>query len=226
MVTPEIQSAADLKGKRLAISQVGGSSDFAMRAAVKQLGLDPDTDVTIVSVGGQGERLAAMLAGQVDGTLVSVPETAKARDSGFHELLDMSTLNTPYQHTAIVARNDLLEQDRPTAERFMKAIAEAAWAMKHDRAGTLEVLAKHLLYDPVSDRAALDETYDNLIMKYLQTVPYPTLAGIQQAIEELAAENPQAAGLKAEAATDSTLVGDLEKSGFFAELEHAGHVQP
>ena len=53
-------------------------------------------------------------------------ETVKARESGFHELLDMSTLDAPYQHTAIVAREDFLERDRPAALRFLKAISAAA----------------------------------------------------------------------------------------------------
>jgi NitT/TauT family transport system substrate-binding protein len=226
MVTPAVRTAADLQGKKLAISSVGGSSDFAIRQAVEHLGLAPDRDVQILAVGGQAERMAAMLSGQVDGTLVSVPETVKAREAGFHELLDMSALGVPYQHTALVAREDFLAQDRPTALRFMKAISEAAWQMKQDREGALDVLAELLALDPVADREALEETFDGLIVKYLQTVPRPTLPGIRQAIVELAAENPEAAGARDVDVADESLVDELEHSGFFAALEQGGHVRP
>jgi NitT/TauT family transport system substrate-binding protein len=226
MVRPEVRTAEDLKGKKLAVSSIGGSADFAIRRAVEHLGLDPEVDVEIIAVGGQAERTAAMIGGLVDGTLVSVPETVQAREAGFHELLDLSTLDAPYQHTAIVAREDFLARDRPAALAFLKALSEAAWRMKQDRAGTLDVLAEELALDPVADRAALDETYDGLILKYLETVPFPTLPGIQQAIDELVKENPQAAGVQAARLVDASLVEELQASGFFSALEQGGYARP
>src|SRR5688572_22445172 len=151
MVTPDIQTPEDLIGKAVAISQPGSASDLAVRVALKGLGLEPDEDVAVLAIGGQSERLAALLAGSVSGTLVSVPETAKARELGFHELLDMSTLNTSYQHTTVSARQDFIDDHRDAALRFLKAIAEAATRMKSDREGTVAVVAEYMLLDPVAD---------------------------------------------------------------------------
>jgi ABC-type nitrate/sulfonate/bicarbonate transport system substrate-binding protein len=50
-----------------------------------------DADVTIVSVGGNGVRLAS-LQGQVDGTLLSVPHNKAAVKIGFRELFLMKDL--------------------------------------------------------------------------------------------------------------------------------------
>ncbi len=218
MVAPDIQTPRDLVGKAVAISQPGSASDLAIRVALRGLGLTPDEDVAVLALGGQSERLAALLAGSVSGTLVSVPETAKARDMGFHELLDMSTLNAPYQHTAVTVREEFLTEHRDTTLRFLKAMSEAATRMKSDREGVVAVVAEYMLLDPVADRAALDETYDVLMRSYLQGVPYPTLPGIQAVLDELVAESPSAADMQPEQVVDISLLTELEQSGFFADL--------
>src|SRR5919204_6949551 len=46
-----IKTIQDLKGKRVGVSNKGGSSDIATRASLTANGLDPDTDVEIVAVG-------------------------------------------------------------------------------------------------------------------------------------------------------------------------------
>jgi NitT/TauT family transport system substrate-binding protein len=218
MVSPEIQTPEDLVGKAVAISQPGAASDFAIRVALTGLGLEPDTEVAVLAVGGQSERLAATLTGRVAGTLVSVPETIKAREAGLHELLDMSALNAPYQHTAIAVRDSLLARDRDAALRFMKAIGEAIALMKIDREGTMAVMAHYMLLDLDADRAALSEAYDILVLRYLETVPYPTMPGIQSALDELVADNPQAANTKPEQVADVSLVRELEQQGYFSAL--------
>ncbi len=50
---PSIKRPEDLKGKRLAVSQLGSSTDFIARLALRRLGLTPDKDVQIVGAGGQ-----------------------------------------------------------------------------------------------------------------------------------------------------------------------------
>ena len=62
-----IITPADLKGKRIAVSQIGSSSDFVARYALRQVGLNPEKDVTIVAVGAAGERWAALRAGMSKG---------------------------------------------------------------------------------------------------------------------------------------------------------------
>src|SRR5258706_13341719 len=56
----EIKSPALLKGKRVAISRFGSSSEWLVRPALVKMGLDPDKDVSIVQNGGPSARLAAV----------------------------------------------------------------------------------------------------------------------------------------------------------------------
>jgi NitT/TauT family transport system substrate-binding protein len=67
VVRNEIKTADDLKGKRLAISRFGSSSDVTTRMLLRHFKLDPDKDVKIIQAAGT-TRLPAMVAGQLDGT--------------------------------------------------------------------------------------------------------------------------------------------------------------
>ena len=61
-VNKEIQNAAQLKGKKLAVSRFGSSSDFILRFALRKAGLDPDKDIAILQIGNSPDRLAALTA--------------------------------------------------------------------------------------------------------------------------------------------------------------------
>jgi NitT/TauT family transport system substrate-binding protein len=69
IVRPEIKTVADLKGKAIAISTPGTTTDFTAREIVKHYGLNPDRDITTVGLGDQPQRMAAMQTGTVAGPL-------------------------------------------------------------------------------------------------------------------------------------------------------------
>ena len=58
---------------------VGGSSaDFGMRALLKRLGVDPVKDATILQIGDEPARIAAVTSGNVEGTVVNAPFSSEA----------------------------------------------------------------------------------------------------------------------------------------------------
>jgi len=70
---PSIKRPEDLKGKRVGVSQLGSSTDFIARVAVRRVGLNAEKDVQIVGVGGQGDRWTALQAGQIQATVLQSP---------------------------------------------------------------------------------------------------------------------------------------------------------
>ena len=64
LAEPAITKGADLKGKQIGITRIGSASDLAVRTALEQFGLGPK-DVTMISLGGIPDILAAMRAGAV-----------------------------------------------------------------------------------------------------------------------------------------------------------------
>src|SRR5438445_3266734 len=48
---PEIKTTADLKGKASAVTRLGSSTHFYLRAALRMVGLDSEKDLTILQLG-------------------------------------------------------------------------------------------------------------------------------------------------------------------------------
>ena len=87
IVRPEIKTVADLKGKAIAISAPGTTTDFTAREIVKHYGLNPERDITTVGLGDQPQRMAAMQANAVAGAIVTPPNDLKAEAQGFRLLV-------------------------------------------------------------------------------------------------------------------------------------------
>ena len=98
-----------------------------------------------------------------------------------------------------------------SAERFLRAYSEAILYFHHDREGTLEVMSKYLRR---MDRESIVESYDNHLT-IIPREPYPTLAGIQFILDELAKDDPRAKQIKPEALIDKSFIEKLDREGFF-----------
>ncbi len=215
MVEKNITQPDQLKGKALAVSRFGSSSDFATRYALERYGLSPQQDVQILEIGSQPARFAALESGQVQGAMVAVPLTLRAKALGFHALADLQMLGLEYQHTAL-ATTDALIKSRPDLVRtVMKAFVEAIHHYKTQRADSLAVLAKYL---KTSDPAVLNEVYENIGLRLLPQKPYPTSRGIAVMLRELAARDPKATSARPEQFIDLTFINELDRSGFIDAL--------
>ena len=121
---PSIRKAEDLKGKRVAVSQIGASTDFIARVAARRLGLNPDKDIVIVGAGGQGERWAALTGGHVQATVVQPPFTLLARKAGYPVLIDFSKEDFEYTIAGPLTTRRCPPSDRETVMNFMRGLAE------------------------------------------------------------------------------------------------------
>ena len=77
-----ISQASQLKGKKLAVSRLGASSDFILRVILKKLGLVPEKDVAIIQIGSSPVRMAALANGVADGTALTFEEMMVAKKNG------------------------------------------------------------------------------------------------------------------------------------------------
>ena len=74
VVRKNISKIQDLKGKKLAVSRFGSASDMVTRLVLKSWKVDPDKEVVLLQSGNTPTRMTALVAGYVDGALVS-PES-------------------------------------------------------------------------------------------------------------------------------------------------------
>ena len=96
ITAPSITSIKQLKGKRVAVSRFGSGSHFQSNLALKDGGLDPDKDVTILQIGNSGARMAAILSGTVDGTITAADFVPKAKREGFNILTDLADIRVAF----------------------------------------------------------------------------------------------------------------------------------
>jgi len=216
---PEIKTVDDLRGKTLGISKPGSSSTVATTLALQSFGLVADQDVTLVSVGSDSDRLTALEAGEIDGAVLSPPSSLQAEEHGFYTFLDMTSSDIPYQFNAVATSRAFTESNRAAVTAFMKAVIESIALMKADPDGTKAVLANHLDLDPVADASVLDGSYKAFVADGLESVPYPTLPGLQTIIDTSIDANPDVASVTPDMAVDTSIVQELEDNGFITSVQ-------
>jgi ABC-type nitrate/sulfonate/bicarbonate transport system substrate-binding protein len=61
MSRPDIKQPAQLKGKKVGVTRLGGSTDWALDAAAKQWGIDRVRDLVVIQTGGMPEGFTALV---------------------------------------------------------------------------------------------------------------------------------------------------------------------
>ncbi len=207
---PEINSLQDLKGKVVAVSGIGGSTDFATRLALREAGLIPDKDVAIRGVGGVPETVAALKAKIVHAGTLSPPSSFVAQKAGFKILFDMSSLGVDYVSSGLGVKKASIASNRMEAKQFLMAMIEGAKILKTDEEFSLRVLAKHTR---ISDREVLKQSYHYLRPFFLK-VPYPSPRAIKDTLDVLAKDLPKAKDADPRDFIDNSVLKEIEASGY------------
>lgn len=149
----DIQSPEDLIGENIAVSQFGGDSHASVLLALQEFGISPD-EVTVVQVGGQGARIAAVVAGSVAAAPVDETSEVAIREEGLNVLVKLSEtgLKTP-RHGLIVPTAFILEN--PNTVLAMTAAMFEAMQAEFDQ--TEEAAAAYADWAQLEEADALAE---------------------------------------------------------------------
>lgn len=155
-----IKTLADLKGKTVAVTAIGSSYDFYLRAAFKRIGLDPTKDVHIVPI-PYPQMEGALQQHTVNAALMLAVDYAKLGAKVPVNVIDTTgqLADAPVEITGVVvARNDWLKQNRQTAVDFLAGLVKAEAATENDVASnnsakTIAMLQPILKYDPATMQA-------------------------------------------------------------------------
>lgn len=214
ITAPEIKKPQELKGKKLAVSRFGSSTDFVVRYALEKWGLVPDRDVAILQIGSQPARFTALKSGTVDGTIVGPPANIVSRKSGFNELATAEQLNLAYPNTSIVSTASSTSKNEELTRRVMKSIVEGIHFFKTQKEPSLKSMDA---FARLGESDMAEETYRHY-REILPRVPYPDVKGIQNVLNEIAKKDPKAKGVKPETFTDTRFLKELEASGLVQKL--------
>jgi len=212
MSRPEIQSAKDLKGKKVGVTRLGGSTDFALELALKKWGFRRGSDVAVIQTGGMPQLLGAITGGVVDAGVISPPTNLTAAKLGLKELVDFGDIGIVYPNSPLATTQTYLEKNRSAALRFLRAYCEGIQRVRTNKDAAIKVLSK---YTKVQDPEILSELYRIYGIKYLEPTPKVKLEAVD---EVLRSEVKTSTAAKASDFVDNSLVAELEQQGLFQTL--------
>jgi len=210
-----IKTPADLKGRTVGVSRPGSSDDYGARVAVRKWGLEPDRDVSFVSIGGPPDRFAALQTGRVQAVLIQPPLTVRARKAGFNELASLADLGLDYLGTSLVTSRSVIDKKRDLVRRVVTAFAEGIHFYKTNQQASLHSIAKLMKID---DAEAIEESYNAYAVKFMARVPYPDPKGIEIILKDIEKTNPKAKGADPRSFLEPRFLKELEDSGYIAKL--------
>jgi NitT/TauT family transport system substrate-binding protein len=214
VVHPSIKRPEDLKGKTIGITTFGSSTDFSIRYLIKKWGMEPDRDIRVLQMGGQPQIVAGMVAGAVQGGVLSSPSDFKAKKAGFQVLVDFKTVGLDYPTVSLVSTRSFIKKDPQTVRRFLMAYSEGAERLYRDKEFTMKVIGK---YTKTEEREALESGYSfaTTFIERPARLPYKAVETI---LAQIAEKDPKAKTHRVEEFIDPTFYNELEKSGFFKSL--------
>jgi NitT/TauT family transport system substrate-binding protein len=179
----KIKEIKELKGKKIASSGAGGRADAFINFMLARAGLNPKTDAQIIPLsGGSAVRLAAVVSGNLDATLISSLQGRHA------EKLGLTVLPVPLEYIwgINLTRRGFLAKNREVVKNYLKGLAEAVRLLIADKSSTISVMGQVLKID---DMESLEYSYQ-LMKADARPDLFPTEEAIVNVLRTMSYEDP------------------------------------
>jgi NitT/TauT family transport system substrate-binding protein len=197
---PNFQSISELRGKKIAISNISATDDLVARALLQKAGLDPKRDAAVISMGGSETRYQALLAGQMDAATLSLPHSVLAKQQGFRFLGSAGdVLQIPFTGLSTTAAK--IERNRDQVKRMIQAQIDAMHWIKSQKAEAIRFLREFFS----TDEATALESYNIYVPLIVEDVRV-SAAGVKAVLESEGAAN-----VSWEQVADPSLVDEVLK---------------
>ena len=214
MASPQIKSPTDLRGKRIAITRYGTTSDFSARLFLKNWAPALEREAVILQVGSIPNVLASLRSGTSQLGALSPPAHLQAERAGFAELMDLSKREIFYPYTYVTVTTGFMEKNSNLIRPFLAGAAEGIWRFKTDKAFAKRQIGKYLRID---DDKVLEDTHA-LFADLLERSPYIKREGLASLNQILAESDAKLQSFKVDSLVEDRFVRELETSGFIRNL--------
>ena len=137
-----IKTVADLKGKTVGISIIGGGTQGPFNLMLKRAGLDPDKDIKLVEVSFSLSE-DALRAGRVDSTNMNQPFAARAEaKGGIRKLFSLSEALPNIVHIVEACRKDFVDKNPGAVTQYVKDITAGLKMALANREETMKVVSE------------------------------------------------------------------------------------
>jgi len=127
----------------------------------------------------------------------------------------MADIGFEVQGSGLATSRSYVKVNREIVKSALKGYVEGIYYVFANKPPTLKSLAKYMR---TNDQEVLEYSYQHYL-KRTPKKPYPTMKGIQNMIEMSAPQIAQAKSAKPEQFVDLSFLQELEKEGFFADME-------
>jgi ABC-type nitrate/sulfonate/bicarbonate transport system substrate-binding protein len=208
IVQPAIKTIQELKGKKIVVDRVGGTSYYISLRMLEKVGLKTD-DIELMQVGGGGnQRVAAFKSGQVAG-VISSTERFEQLKIPYNALADASELGVKTTGNSYMTLRSFRDRNRDTVQRVMRALVEARSWLKapQNHAASLDIF-KHYMH--IDDPWVLD-LYYGFYVQPIPLVPYTQIDELREFVSYMPDGNQVLRNLKLAEFVDRSFLQNVEK---------------
>jgi NitT/TauT family transport system substrate-binding protein len=153
------KSTADLKGKKISVSTVGGLTYWLVSETSRQQGWGPD-GIVIAPMGNMAPQIAALERGDIDGVVTDISTALELEKLGKARILTRFGQIVKDFHVHIIYATDKVIASKPDAIRaFLKGWFEAIAFMRHNKADAVSIATQVIGKDDDIN----GKTYDELM---------------------------------------------------------------
>ena len=153
------KTAADLKGKKVAVSTVGSLTYWLVSETLRQQGWGPH-GIDIVPMGPMPGQLAALARGDIDGVVTDIATAFVLEQAGKARILTrFGQLVKDFHVHVIYATNAVIAQQPDAVRAFLKGWFEAIAFMRAHRAETIAIGTSVI----GKNETVVGRTYDELM---------------------------------------------------------------
>lgn len=217
MANKNFTAVKQLKGKRIAVGQLGDAPYNYTIALLKTYGIGA-RDVQWIPVGTDvSGRAAALVSGRADATLLTAPNYFRLEEQGYKNLANLADHNEIYAATAYLLRKSKVASDPNLPEKLIQAHAEAIKRFYDDEAFAVKA---YEAFDkqPEDDVKRIYDRYKQ--SNLFERIPY-VLANAVKSVIAQQSDDRIAAQMKAfdfRTVVDNRYVDRLVRDGFFEKL--------
>ncbi len=143
----EIRSVGELRGKRIGVSQFGGTSDLSARLALRHYGIEPEKDAILIQIGAEGVRMAALRAGSVSAIIVPVPAVAILKREGFNEVSFVGDV-VEFASNGYTTTEQRIKEHPQEVKKVVRSLYRGLRYAKENPEGTIAVIQREWKVDP------------------------------------------------------------------------------
>lgn len=171
IVTPDIRTVGDLKGKKIGVS-FGGSTFSGTKALLELYKMNPEKDVQYISIPGSQPKIAAMQQGIIQAGLLAPPADYLAIKAGFKRLVNLADVFKDTAFTGLAATGKTIKENPQFVKRMVRAIVRGVYHTRDYPEDAIYTMVKHWRME----REAAADAYQ-LIREALN--PIPTEKGVE-----------------------------------------------